>query len=694
MSQRLLKMIVNLCRIIVALTFIFSGFVKAIDPIGTQYKLQDYLGAIGMAGILPNWTLLAVAVFLAAIEFCIGIFLLFAIQRRLISKLTVAFMAFMTMVTVWIVVADPVKDCGCFGDALHLTNTETLIKNIVLLVCSLAIMYRPLAMFRFVSKSNQWIVTNYTIVFILVSSGLSLYYLPIFDFRPYHIGVNIPRGMEIPKGAKLPQFKTTFIMEKNGQRKEFTLDNYPDASWKFIDSKTVQTSEGYIPPIHDFSITDNKTGLDLTNSVLSHKGYTFLLIAPHLETADDSNFGDIDRLYEYAQSYDIPFYCLTASTTKAIKRWIDLTGAEYSFCITDEAVLKTIIRSNPGLLLLKDGTIINKWSHNNLPNEAKLSRPISQSSLGKMPKDSVPAKILEIVLWFILPLTLLTLADRLWAWSKWVRLKEQKDKQKLYHLFNKKKSKMRKKIVAGNWKMNLNLQEGVALAKEINEAMTAEKPNCDVVICTPFIHLASVAKELNASLVGLGAENCADKEKGAYTGEVSAEMVKSTGAQYVILGHSERRQYYGETAEILKEKVLLALKNGLKVIFCCGETLEERESNRQNAVVKAELEGSVFNLSAEEWKNIILAYEPIWAIGTGKTATSDQAEEMLCYIRSIVAEKYGKEVAEETSILYGGSCKASNAPELFSKPNIDGGLIGGASLKAADFKGIIDAWKK
>ena len=694
MSQRLLKMIVNLCRIIVAVTFIFSGFVKAIDPIGTQYKLQDYLGAIGMAGILPNWTLLAVAVFLAAIEFCIGIFLLFAIQRRLISKLTVAFMAFMTMVTVWIVVADPVKDCGCFGDALHLTNTETLIKNIVLLVCSLAIMYRPLAMFRFVSKSNQWIVTNYTIVFILVSSGLSLYYLPIFDFRPYHIGVNIPRGMEIPKGAKLPQFKTTFIMEKNGQRKEFTLDNYPDASWKFIDSKTVLTSEGYIPPIHDFSITDNKTGLDLTNSVLSHKGYTFLLIAPHLETADDSNFGDIDRLYEYAQSYDIPFYCLTASTTKAIKRWIDLTGAEYSFCITDEAVLKTIIRSNPGLLLLKDGTIINKWSHNNLPNEAKLSRPISQSSLGKMPKDSVPAKILEIVLWFILPLTLLTLADRLWAWSKWVRLKEQKDKQKLYHLFNKKKSKMRKKIVAGNWKMNLNLQEGVALAKEINEAMTAEKPNCDVVICTPFIHLASVAKELNASLVGLGAENCADKEKGAYTGEVSAEMVKSTGAQYVILGHSERRQYYGETAEILKEKVLLALKNGLKVIFCCGETLEERESNRQNAVVKAELEGSVFNLSAEEWKNIILAYEPIWAIGTGKTATSDQAEEMLCYIRSIVAEKYGKEVAEETSILYGGSCKASNAPELFSKPNIDGGLIGGASLKAADFKGIIDAWKK
>ena len=253
---------------------------------------------------------------------------------------------------------------------------------------------------------------------------------------------------------------------------------------------------------------------------------------------------------------------------------------------------------------------------------------------------------------------------------------------------------MRKKIVAGNWKMNENLQEGVALAKEINEALVADKPNCDVVICTPFIHLASVANVLDSSIVGLGAENCADKASGAYTGEVSAAMVKSTGAQYVILGHSERREYYGETAEIVKEKVQLALANGLKIIFCCGETLEEREAEKQNEIVKAELAGSVFHLSAEEWKNIILAYEPIWAIGTGKTATAEQAEEMCAYIRQIVAENYNQEVADETSVLYGGSCKASNAPELFTKPNIDGGLIGGASLKCADFKGIIDAWKK
>ena len=250
---------------------------------------------------------------------------------------------------------------------------------------------------------------------------------------------------------------------------------------------------------------------------------------------------------------------------------------------------------------------------------------------------------------------------------------------------------MRKKIVAGNWKMNKSLQEGIALVNDLKEVV--KYPNCDVVICTPFIHLATVAEMLKGTPMQLGAENCADKASGAYTGEVSAKMVKSTGAEYVILGHSERRQYYNETGEILKEKVLLALENGLKVLYCIGESLEEREADKQNEVVKKELEESVFNLSEEQFKNIVIAYEPIWAIGTGKTATAEQAEEIHAYIRSCVKERYGAQVAEDTTILYGGSCKASNAPELFSKPDIDGGLIGGASLKAADFKGIIDAWK-
>ena len=241
--------------------------------------------------------------------------------------------------------------------------------------------------------------------------------------------------------------------------------------------------------------------------------------------------------------------------------------------------------------------------------------------------------------------------------------------------------------------MNMNLQDGVALAKEINEALVADKPNYEVIICTPFIHLASVAGVLDSTVVGLGAENCADKAKGAYTGEVSAEMVKSTGAQYVILGHSERRQYYGETAEILKEKVDLALANGLKILFCCGETLEEREAEKQNEVVKAELEGSVFHLDAEAWKNIIIAYEPIWAIGTGKTATDDQAEEVCGGIRELLENLYDAETAKAITIQYGGSMNPKNCAGLLAKPNIDGGLIGGASLKSADFAVITKAAK-
>ena len=689
--QKLRITAVNVCRFVLAATFIFSGYVKAIDPLGTLYKLKDYAAAMSLNGLLPDWALVGVAIALGALEFALGVFMLFAVRRHVVSRITLAFMAAMTVLTLWIFVADPVKDCGCFGDALKLTNGETLLKNIVLSACAALVAWRPVDMARFISRSNQWIVRYYTVAYIVITSVYCLYTLPIFDFRPYHVGMNIKQGMEIPEGAEQPEFESTFLLKKNGETREFTLDNYPDSTWEYVDTRTVQTKKGYEPPIHDFALTSCDTGEDITEQMLTKKGYTFLLVSPRLAVADDSNFGDIDQIYEYAEENGIDFYCVTASANNEIERWRDLTGAEYQFCNADETTLKTMIRSNPGLMLLKDGTIIGKWSHNALPQTDDLTAPLQQLTIGKAQNDSATERLLIVLLTFFLPLSALTLADRLWAWSKWIRNKQSNNR--IFNLFKTEK-KMRKKIVAGNWKMNMNLQDGVALAKEINEALVADKPNCEVIICTPFIHLASVAGVLDSTVVGLGAENCADKAKGAYTGEVSAEMVKSTGAQYVILGHSERRQYYGETAEILKEKVDLALANGLKILFCCGETLEEREAEKQNEVVKAELEGSVFHLDAEAWKNIVIAYEPIWAIGTGKTATSDQAEEMLAYIRSTVAEKYGAEAAEETSILYGGSCKASNAPELFSKPNIDGGLIGGASLKCADFKGIIDAWKK
>lgn len=247
---------------------------------------------------------------------------------------------------------------------------------------------------------------------------------------------------------------------------------------------------------------------------------------------------------------------------------------------------------------------------------------------------------------------------------------------------------MRKKIVAGNWKMNTTVPEGIELAKQV-VARAAETPaNVGLIVAAPFTHLASVAEAIKGSKVELAAQNCADHTSGAYTGEVSVAMLKSVGCNWTILGHSERRQYYGETDEKLVVKTQLALAEGLGVILCVGENLDEREAGRHFEVVTNQIKNVLFNFSAEDMKKIVVAYEPVWAIGTGKTATAEQAEEIHACIRKVLAEKFGAQVAEDTTILYGGSCKPSNAKELFAQKDIDGGLIGGAALKADDFIGI------
>ncbi|MCQ2184937.1 MAG: triose-phosphate isomerase [Bacteroidales bacterium] len=247
---------------------------------------------------------------------------------------------------------------------------------------------------------------------------------------------------------------------------------------------------------------------------------------------------------------------------------------------------------------------------------------------------------------------------------------------------------MRKHIVAGNWKMNTTVPEGIALAKAVVEEGAQVPADVELIIATPYPHLYPVAEVVKGTRVALSAENCADKEKGAYTGEVSVSMLTSVGCQYTILGHSERRQYYGETDEKLVEKVKLALAAGLKVILCVGENLEEREAGKHFDVCAAQIKNVLYNFTAEDMKNVVVAYEPVWAIGTGKTATAEQAQEIHAFIRKTLADKFGAAVAEETSILYGGSCKPSNAKELFAQKDIDGGLIGGAALKAPDFIGI------
>lgn len=247
---------------------------------------------------------------------------------------------------------------------------------------------------------------------------------------------------------------------------------------------------------------------------------------------------------------------------------------------------------------------------------------------------------------------------------------------------------MRQQIVAGNWKMNLTLSEGIELAKAIKDQGQHIPRDVNTVIAPPFIHLSEISKILEDSDIKMGAQNCASEEKGAYTGEVSASMIRSTGAWYVIIGHSERRSYYHEKDETILKKIKLAIKHDLIPIVCCGESLHDREHNKHFEIVNKQLTDSVFNLEPAAFSRIILAYEPVWAIGTGKTATPEEAQEMHSYIRSLVEDNYTQAAAQETSILYGGSCKPSNAQELFKQKDIDGGLIGGASLKANDFTDI------
>ena len=419
------KIVVNLCRLLLSVVFVLSGFVKAIDPLGTQYKIDDYLEAMHLAGLLPPLVTLSMSVVQSSVEFCLGIFMLFAIRRKFTTISVLVIMAVMTPLTLWLAIVNPITDCGCFGDAIVLTNWQTFFKNIVLLTAAIVVARWPQEMFRFVSESIQWIAVNYSAVFILATSVWCLYDLPLFDFRPYHVGANIQEGMEIPEGAEQPEFETTFILEKNGHRQEFGIDTYPDSTWTFIDSRTVMTKEGYVPPVHDFSITTSD-GDDITEQVLNDTSYVFLLVAPFLEHADDSRLDLINEVYEYAKEHGYAFYGLTSSNERAIMRWRDMTGAEYDFCLTDGTTLNTIIRSNPGLVLLKHGTVIRKWSHNRLPelDETMDILPLEQLEIGHISLSSVSSKVSQILLWFVLPLTLLSVADRIWMWNRWIRRKK------------------------------------------------------------------------------------------------------------------------------------------------------------------------------------------------------------------------------------------------------------------------------
>lgn len=394
----------NACRFLLAAAFIFSGFVKAVDPLGSQYKIQDYLEAFGMLNWFPSFFPLLAGIVLSAIEFIVGIFLFFGMRRTISTTLALLLLVFMTPLTLYLALFNPVSDCGCFGDAWVLTNWETFGKNVILLVAAISAFKWRKQIIRFVSLKMEWLVSLYTVLFVFSLSFYCLQNLPILDFRPYKVGKNILQGMIVPEGAKPSIYESVFILEKDGEKKEFTLENYPDSTWTFVDTRTVLKEKGYEPPIHDFSLTQTETGEDITEKVLTDPGYTFLLVAHRIEYADDSNIDLINEIYDYSVEHGYGFYALTSSPEVEIEQWKDKTGAEYPFCLVDDITLKTMIRSNPGLILIKNGTILNKWSDEALPDEYGLTDRLENIELGKQKQESDAHTIGYVFLWFAIPL--------------------------------------------------------------------------------------------------------------------------------------------------------------------------------------------------------------------------------------------------------------------------------------------------
>lgn len=365
-----LSVAVNGCRLLLAATLMFSGFVKANDPLGTVYKLEDYVSAMTWF-TLPDTFLLGCAVILAFFEFTLGVFTLFAISRKSTSRMTVCFMAVMTLLTVYIVIAKPVSDCGCFGDAIILSNEATLAKNIVLLAAALLVGRYYRMQVNVVGGSTKWFISLVTLCFIIGYSVYCIINQPVLDFRPYKVGTNLQEAVD--GTADRPQFDVKIVYEKDGKTLELTTeDDDPDSTWTYVETRRVLLEEAHLATA-DFYVT-NADGEDVTADILQTEDVVFLLIIPSLTNADEGCIDKVNELYDYAQEHHgIGFYCLTSSTDERSQTyWKDHTGAEYEYYFADERMLKTVVRGNPGLVLLREGTIIMKWSNYNLPNEEEL----------------------------------------------------------------------------------------------------------------------------------------------------------------------------------------------------------------------------------------------------------------------------------------------------------------------------------
>lgn len=365
----------NLCRFLLSATFLFSGFVKLIDPRGTQYKLEDYAVALDLHSFVPSFLYLVGAVVLGLFETYLGFNLFWGIRRYTTTRFTLLFMLFFTPLTFWSAKTGAVHDCGCFGDALHLTDWQTFGKNVVLLLASLVVVFNRRHLMRLISERNQWIFSLSALLFSVSLVIYDIRYLPVIDFRPYRVGVDLPKAIND---------------ELMGNTEEF----------QYLDF-AIQTQEGD----------------DITYEWLEQPGYKFLLVAPFLEKADDSTMDHINAAYDYARAQGYPFLALTSSLSDAIDRWKDMTGAEYDFALADGTLLKTMIRSNPGLFLFRDGVIYQKWSCNDLPRLENEQRPLEELKVGEMQR-SRSKKALRLLLWLVVSLAVCSVLDRIWVGSK------------------------------------------------------------------------------------------------------------------------------------------------------------------------------------------------------------------------------------------------------------------------------------
>ncbi len=382
-----IKILAEICRVLLGGVFIFSGIVKAVDPAGFAIKMEDYLHAFGLYSFDSLSILLSFT--LCAFEFALGVCMLMGVYRKFTSILVVIFMAFMTPLTLYLAIFNPVSDCGCFGDAVVISNWQTFWKNLVLLAASIVVLKNNYRLLQVYTIKAYWFVAIFSYLFCVGFAYQNYYHLPIIDFRPYKIGTNIPEQMEVPEGAPEDEYRYTFIYEKDGKTQEFSLEDYPahDSTWTFVDAKTELISEGYHPEIADFHLY-NLADEEVTDDILYHNGPVLLLISPRLEKADDERINQINNLYDYALDNGILFYCVTGSAPEAMKYWEDVTGAEYPFLLADDTLLKTIIRANPGLVLLDKGIILMKWHYKDIPDEELINEELNSYLNGKVNEKS------------------------------------------------------------------------------------------------------------------------------------------------------------------------------------------------------------------------------------------------------------------------------------------------------------------